>query len=122
MSDEAAGAWPPKTSDSGTRNRSLFDHWYTAEELDTRAEPLTLANLTYPLEVMPYRLAGRVRLALFIDEKGLVQKAKVIDSEPDGTFDAAALEAWQHVRFTPAQKSGQSVKSEKILEIEFSPY
>jgi TonB family protein len=102
--------------------RVLFDRWYTAEELDTRAEPLTLANLTYPPEVMPFRMVGRVRLALFIDEQGFVQKAKVIDSDPQGTFEAAAVEAWQHVRFTAAQKNGHPVKSEKILEIEFSPY
>jgi TonB family protein len=122
MPKEAAERRLVDREHSGTANRVLFDRWYTAEELDTRAEPLTLADLTYPPEVMPLRMVGRVRLALFIDENGFVQRAKVIDSDPKDTFDAAAVEAWQHVRFTAAQKSGHAVKSEKILEIEFSPY
>jgi TonB family protein len=86
-----------------------------------RAEPLTPVNLGYP-EHLAARIYGRVRIALFIDERGWVRKAQVLASEPERLFDLAAIQAWQDVRFSPALKGDVPVKSEKLLEIDFVPY
>jgi TonB family protein len=97
------------------------DKWHTAEEVDVRAEPLTPVNLVYP-EQSASRIRGRVRIALFIDERGWVRKAQVLASEPEHLFDDVALRAWQDVRFAPALKGDVPVKSEKLLEMDFTPY
>jgi TonB family protein len=62
-----------------------------------------------------------VRLALFIDETGLVRKLRVVASMPENMFDSAAVRAWQDVRFSPAMKDGGPVKSRKVLDVEFTP-
>jgi TonB family protein len=97
------------------------DKWHTAEEVDVRAEPLTPVHLGYP-EHLAARVRGRVRIALFIDERGWVRKAQVLASEPERLFDLVAIQAWQDVRFSPALKGDLPVKSEKVLEIDFMPH
>lgn len=98
------------------------DKWHTAEEVDVRAEPLTPVPLGYPEHFGGNRIRGRVRMALFIDERGWVRKAQVLASEPERLFDDVAIQAWQDVRFSPALKGDLPVKSEKLLEIDFMPY
>lgn len=97
------------------------EKWHTAEEVDVRAEPLTPVNLRYP-EQLAAPTYGRVRIALFIDERGWVRKVHVLESEPERLFDAAAIQAWQDVRFSPALKGDLPVKSEKLLEMNFMPF
>lgn len=97
------------------------DKWYTAEELDARAEPLTALKLAYPEQLAGRRMRGRVRIVLFIDEQGSVRDAQVIASQPKLVFDDAALQAWRNVRFSPALKGSQAVKSTKLLEVDFGP-
>lgn len=99
----------------------LADTWYSASELDVRAEPLTDVRLDYPEALEGSGIAGRVRLLLFIDERGVVRKTRVAASEPERVFDQAAIKGWQDVRFTPAVKNGIAVKSQKLLELDFSP-
>lgn len=114
------------TSEVPVRQTSGLDfpvpaRWYTAEELDVRAEPLAPVKLAYPFNLAGSRIAGRVLLALFIDEYGVVRNAQVVASRPDHMFDEVAIKAWQEIRFLPAQRDGQPVKSEKRLEIDFTP-
>jgi len=98
------------------------EKWYTADEVDVRALPLQDVTLSYPETLSPVRMPGRVRIALFIDENGWVVKTHVVESEPARLFDEAAIRAWREVRFSPALKSQQPVKSEKLLDITFTPY
>jgi protein TonB len=109
MSGLVAGAFP------------IPDRWFSAEELSVRAEPLTPVQIDYPADLAESRVAGRVMLLLHIDERGLVRKAQVEKSLPEGVFDDAALAAWADVRFSPAIKDGLAVKSRKLLEISFLP-
>lgn len=99
----------------------LPDKWYTASELDVRAEPLTREKLDYPAELGPLGPSGNVRVKLFIDERGIVRKAQIARSGPEAAFDRAALEAFRDVRFSPALKAGIAVKSQKLLELDFTP-
>ena len=94
------------------------EKWFTAQEVDTRAEPLTSVHIDYPSGTFA---DGRVRLALYIDERGIVRKANVDAAAPPGLFDELALDTWSNVRFSPAVKSGVAVKSQKLVELYFSP-
>jgi TonB family protein len=95
------------------------DKWYTASELDARAEPVTAVEFAYPPKLE--RMIARVEVALFIDERGHVRKAQVLNAEPEKLFDEAALSGWRNVRFSPAMRGGVPVKSEKIVQVDFQP-
>lgn len=97
------------------------DKWYTAREVDVRAQPLTEVRLRYPEELRSQPVVGRVHLRLFIDERGVVRRIQVAVSEPGGLFDEAAKQAWEDVKFSPALKNGTPVKSQKLLELTYHP-
>jgi TonB family protein len=99
----------------------LPDKWYTAAELDVRAEPLGEVILDYPEALEGTGIPGRVRLMLYIDERGIVRRMEITESEPARLFDKAAMRAWAQVRFSPAKKGGVPVKSQKLLELDFRP-
>ena len=95
--------------------------WYTAREVDVRAEPLTEVRLRYPEDLRGEPVVGKVQLRLFIDERGVVRRIDIAASRPSGVFDAAARKAWEEVRFSPALKNGAPVKSQKLLELTYEP-
>lgn len=113
---------PPRTGVAEGANIPLPHKWFTARELDVRAEPLTAAALVYPPELMRLAPAGRVRILLFIDERGIVRKSRIAAGASESAFDEAAIKAWKEVRFSPAEKNGVAVKSQKLLEIDFQPF
>ncbi|MDB5865137.1 MAG: hypothetical protein JWO70_2943 [Betaproteobacteria bacterium] len=106
---------------SGGADLPFPDKWYTASELEVRAEPLSEVRLSYPEELEGSGIPGRARVLLFIDERGVVRKTHLVESEPARLFDNAALRAWGDVRFSPAKKRGVAVKSQKLIELDFKP-
>jgi protein TonB len=108
--------------DSAERGLALPapDKWYTASEVDTRAEPITDIHLRYPANLTE-RVVGKVRVRVFIDEGGVVRKLLIAGSDPPGLFDEAAKQVWQDVRFSPARKNGAPVKSQKLIELNYVP-
>ena len=97
------------------------EKWYTALEVDVRAEPLTSVALRYPEKLRGTPVVGKVHLRLFIDERGVVRKMQIALSEPEGVFDEASKHAWEEVKFSPALKNGAPVKSQKLLELVYQP-
>lgn len=108
-------------SDTGGLALPAAETWYTAREVDVRAEPLTEVPLRYPESLRGEAVVGKVHLRLFIDERGVVRKMQVAASEPSGMFDEAAKQAWENVSFSPAVKDGRPVKSQKLLELTYQP-
>ncbi len=108
-------------TDSGIARLPLPHTWHEAADLDVRAEPLSNVQIEYPEALDGSGIIGRVRVLLFIDERGVVRKAQIAASEPKRTFDEAAIKGWQDVRFSPAMKNGVAVKSRKLLELDFVP-
>jgi TonB family protein len=102
-------------------NLRFPDKWYSASELDVRAEPLDAVEFEYPRSPGGGVIIGRVELALYVDERGYVRKLEVRKSEPERVFDEAALKGWRDVRFSPAMRGGTAVKSEKIVQVDFQP-
>lgn len=116
---------PPEfvtASGRGAVPMPMPERWYEAADLDTRAQPLSPVELAYPAELAGMSAApAKVRLRLFIDERGALRRLEVETSGPRPEFDEAAIRAWEAVRFSPAMKDGATVKSQKLLEVAFAP-
>ena len=65
--------------------------------------------------------AGTVRLQVFIDAHGHVDRVDVLGSNPTGIFDAAARAAFLKARFEPALVGMRPVKSQMTIEVDFKP-
>ena len=98
-----------------------LDVYLGTAEVDVGAEPSNEVFLAYPWMAYAQRLAGKVTVTLLINERGDLDQVTVTDAEPPGIFEAAALEAVNKLRFTPARKNGRDVKSRKTIEVVFDP-
>ena len=63
-------------------------------------------DIPYPPELFARRIEGQVMLYLFIDSTGAIvnDSTRIAKSSGQAAFDAAALEAAPHLRFTPAHR------------------
>lgn len=102
--------------------RLPVERYYTSLELDVRAEPLNDPPLVYPQRAYQMRTRGKVTLRILINERGGVDEVKVLESEPRGVFDEAALDAARSLQFSAAMRFGHRVKSQKTIEVAFDPY
>jgi TonB family protein len=69
------------------------------------------------------RLAGKVTARVYISATGSVDTVEIVKVQPrGGVFEQAALEALRQVRYQPAQIGGQTVNSQKLIEVTFNPY
>jgi protein TonB len=67
------------------------------------------------------RVPGEVKVRLFIDEFGALVRSEVVSADPPGIFEEAALEALNGMRFSPARKGEQTVRSQRTVQITFDP-
>ena len=95
--------------------------YFRGTELDERAAPLNEVNLVYPERALATSQSGVVTLRLKIDHQGVLRDAAVVDAQPAGIFDDAALEAVLELRFRPAMRNGVPVGSVKMIEVPFYP-
>ena len=79
-------------------------------EADGDASPLVRVLPSYPPLAIRRGLEGRVLIAFTIEKDGSVQDARVVASEPNGIFDAAALEAVRQWRYAPKIVEGEPVE------------
>ena len=96
--------------------------YFKSSEVDERATPVEMAALVYPEVAYMNRLRGTVRMRIFISSDGRVDRAEVVEAQPKGRFEEAAIDAVQRTRFRPARKDGRAVPSQKLIEVEFDPY
>jgi len=91
--------------------------YYSARDLDVYPRP------SVPLDLDRYARgsAGRLRLALLIDEVGIVKEIAVIDSGPAGRLQEELRSALATTRFFPGQKDGRAVKSRVQLSVSLDP-
>lgn len=95
--------------------------FFRGSEVDERAMPLNEVNLVYPERAMATDLSGVVTLRLKIDHQGVLRDATVVDAQPVGVFESAALEAVRALKFRPAKRNGLPVASVKTIEVPFHP-
>lgn len=79
------------------------------EGFDTPPQPVTTGSFSYPAEAKKRSIQGYVLLSVFVDERGEVTEAQVLESSPPGVFDASALEGIRRWRFNPARSQSKPV-------------
>jgi len=78
-------------------------------------EVLSAGGLVYPEEAQRQNIEGFVKVAYDVTVDGTVANARVVESEPAGMFDAAALEAVRSWRFHAAVRNGKIVPAENLV-------
>ena len=61
----------------------------------------------------------KVKLRLFISDSGEVDRFEVLEAE--GLTPALSLDDVREIPFYPAQRQGRPVRSQKVVELTFSP-
>jgi TonB family protein len=79
-------------------------------------------EIPYPPELFTKRVEGEVLLYLFVDSAGAIvnDSSRIAKSSGQAAFDAAALEAAPHLRFTPAHRGTVPVAAPIQVPIKFT--
>lgn len=93
--------------------------YYRLSELDVRPWIMTRVEPQYPESAKQRSLTGTVRIQLYIDETGRVERVQTLQADPPGVFENSAERAFLAARFTPAMKDGRPVKARMTLEVKF---
>jgi protein TonB len=111
---------PPVEGPPGIEVPQVEDpEFYPARMLDLFPKPVAEVELRYPPLADKEDLNGTVTLLLLIDELGMVVKASVVEADPPGYFEDAAIAAFRSVLFTPGQRDGKVVKSRLVVQVSF---
>lgn len=86
---------------------------------DSPAALLQPLELDYPETAVKARLEGVVLVAGWIDAKGYVRYAEVVEGSGFAMLDSAALKAAVDGNFRPAQRGGKPVASRVNMPVEF---
>jgi hypothetical protein len=95
--------------------------YFPAAELDRSALERAPVAIPLPRDPAGVHFFGKLRLDLYIDEKGDVDRVEVLDGDVPPAYWQPAAEAWRRVKFFPAVRRGREVKSLKRVELEFAP-
>ena len=98
-----------------------LESYLDVNAVDVGAEPANDVVLSYPIAAYVRRTAGVVRLNLFINEQGRLDRIDLIDATPKGIFEKDAIETVSKLYFHPATRHGRPVKSRKTIEVVFDP-
>jgi TonB family protein len=122
LAGQPDAASPAPSPAPATRARPAAAKYLSSSEVDERATPIEMATLVYPERAYVNRIAGKVRLRIYISADGRIDKADIVAAAPAGHFEQAAIDAVQRTRFHPARRAGRPVPSQKLIEVEFDPY
>lgn len=75
----------------------------------------------YPANALRQRIEGKVRVRIVVDAEGRVREAVVVQAEPAGVFDAAAVASVRRWRFKPIGEEDSGVTAIATLDIAFRP-
>jgi len=111
----SAAARPGNQPPSASVPLPVDPRYYPAEEIDVFPKPLA------PLIVLERdgeagETNARIRISLHIDERGGVNRLRVVEADPAGAAEAD-LARMAGTRFSPALRNGRPVRSQVVLEI-----
>jgi len=111
---------PPVEGPPGIAVPQIEDpEFYPARSLDQYPRPVAEVTLKYPKQAGTEEMSGTVTLLLLIDELGIVVDASVVEADPPGYFEDAAIEVFKGVLFLPGQRNGHAVKSRLVVQVAF---
>ncbi|WP_420427566.1 energy transducer TonB [Algiphilus sp.] len=83
----------------------------TGNQGDSQLIPLVRLTPRYPRNAARDGVEGRVRLEVTVRPDGTVKDARVLEAQPRGYFEAAAVSAAMRGRFKPRTVAGEPVES-----------
>lgn len=92
----------------------------TSDTVDEPPQPVQQGGMLYPAEARAKGVEGYVLLSVLVNKQGLVERVKVLSSEPGGVFAQIAAQGIQSWRFTPARYKGEPVKTWVRQRINFN--
>lgn len=114
-----SGAEPTPDPQAAASAAGAEAPYHPRGELTVPPRLLSSVNVAFPEEVKGI-VALKVRIALFIDEQGAVQRIRIDTPDIHPSFERAVREAFADARFTPGQLEATAVRSQIRLEVEFS--
>ena len=105
-SKPAATELPASPSGNAELRLTRGPTYYPAKQLDVYPQPLTPIKLNYPDTAAAQRIDGRLLLLLLIDEFGVVNEVSVVEAQPEGHFEEAALSVFRATRFSRRRNRG----------------
>ncbi|SFI28859.1 protein TonB [Nitrosomonas sp. Nm34] len=82
----------------------------TADLVDVPPKPIARGAFKYPPTAKKNGIKGYVVLSVLVETDGSVNQVQVLESNPSGIFDAAALQGIRSWQFEPAKYKGEVVK------------
>lgn len=89
------------------------------DAVDQAPRPKGNFTINYPDWARKQGISGHVTLSLLINQMGLVEIVKKIESEPEGIFDEIAISSVKGLEFEPALYQGQAVRTWVTQKIRF---
>lgn len=101
--------------DLQTSNRELLETseevTHTADTVDEPPQPTQRTPIDFPPKLRQKGVNGYVLLSILVAKDGSVERVKVLESKPPGTFDSYAIEAVRGWSFQPGTYKGEPVKT-----------
>jgi len=112
---------PPEDAQFETSAPAATPHRleYGIGEVDEPPRPVRHVRPRYPSAAERKRIQGLVRIAFTVDTRGRVGKIEVLDSQPPGIFDEAAIASARRWRFVPGKVEGKPVNTRCSIVIRF---
>ena len=82
-------------------------------------QQLSESPFQYPEEMWDTGVEGETMLRIFVNERGLVDTARVEQTSGYEAFDSAALAGAKELRFEPARRGEDSVAVWVLLPVQF---
>ena len=82
---------------------------YMLTDIDVPPRILRAVLPSYPFEAAEQKIEGRVVVKMVVTKEGTAAEPVVINSSPEGIFDASAIEAVKKYSFAPAKLNGKAV-------------
>lgn len=82
----------------------------TEDLVDVPPRPKSRSSFRYPPAAKKNGIKGYVVLSVLVDTDGSVKQVQVLESNPSGVFDDAALQGVRSWQFEPAKYKGDSVR------------
>ncbi len=82
----------------------------TEDSVDSKPRPTRRPAAAYPPRARAKNVTGFVTMSLLINERGAVERIKVLRADPPGVFEEAAKTSVRDWAFEPATYGGEAVK------------
>jgi protein TonB len=88
----------------------------TVEVVGHNLEPLIMVTLPRPRFPKEAKgVSGWVRIECVVTPKGRVRNVRVVESQPAGVFDQAAIDAMKPVRFKPFKSKEPRLMTQRLI-------